>query len=263
MTKLLTIFISFFLLMQATAADRNYLVYHANKEVYLQQNGIKEKAKRGMFVSENHRIIIADQSDVMLIQNDGKSMLLTKPGTYSYLQIKKMFSTAGSTGVSSGFFAYVFEKFLNGNAGDEKQKVSAAVIRGKRAMQWPADSSFLFTLPVVLHWKAEQKNIPYRIIIQINGKKLDTVIRGKTSFSVPANISEKNKAMLLQWTAIPSDSKQKHPDHFLSIIPAEKDNRMLQQQLKQLTTSYSNNPQLMRLMKNDLFERWLEIYQLY
>lgn len=261
MIKLLTIPVLFFLL-QGRAADVRYLFYHVNKDVQWQHDGLKEKAKRGQFLSANQSIILAELADVMLVQSDGKSMLLEKPGTYSYLQIKKLFSSLKPSSTSSGFFSYVFEKFLNGGSADEKQRVSAAVIRGKQAMLLPADSSFLFTTTVVLQWKPEQKNIPYRVIVHVNGKKLDTVIRQKTSFAVPASVLEATKAMLIRWTALPSDSRQKQPASFLSLIPAEKDRPMLQQQLKHLTKAYAKAPQLMRLMKNDLFEHWLELYQL-
>lgn len=262
MIKLLTIS-AFFILLQGRAADAKYLFYHVNKDVQWQHDGVKEKAQRGKFLSANQSIIITELADVMLVQSDGKSMLLEKPGSYSYLQIKKLFNAAKTNSTSSGFFSYVFDKFLNGGSSDDKQRVSAAVIRGKYAMYLPGDSSFLFTTSILLQWKPEQKNIPYRIIIRINEKRLDTVIRQKTSFTVPATILDGNKAMLLQWTAVPSDSKQKQPNPFLSIIPAEKDKRILQQQLKHLMKDSSKDPQLMRLMKNDLFERWLELYRMH
>lgn len=261
MTKLFTIS-AFFFFVQIKAADVKYLFYHVNKNVYWQHDGLKEKAKRGNFLSANQSILIAELADVMLVQSDGKSMLLEKPGTYTYLQIKKLFSAAKANGTSSGFFSYVFEKFLSGGASDEKQRVSAAVIRGKHAMQLPADSSFLFTNSFVLQWKPEQKNIPYRIIIRVNQLLLDTVLRGKSSFTVPEKLLQGNTARLLKWNAFPSDSKQKQPEPFLYILPAAKDKLILQQQFNQLKKSYSKDQQLLRIMKRDLFERWLELYQL-
>lgn len=260
MIKLFTIS-AFFFFVQAKAADVKYLFYHVNKNVYWQHDGLKEKAKRGNFLSANQSIVIAELADVILVQSDGKSMLLEKPGTYTYLQIKKLFSAAKAKGSSSGFF-YVFEKFLTGVSSDDKQRVSAAVIRGKHAMQLPADSSFLFTNSFVLQWKPEQKNIPYRIIIRVNQLILDTVVQNKTSLTVPEKMLQGNTARLLKWNAFPSDSKQKQPEPFLYILPAVKDKIILQQQFNQLKRSYSRDQQLLRIMKRDLFQRWLELYQL-
>ncbi len=261
MIKLFTIS-AFFFFITAKAAEVKYLFYHVNKNVYWQHNGLKEIAKRGNFLSAGQSIVIAELADVMLVQSDGKSMLLEKPGTFTYLQIKKLFTSAKANNSSPGFFSYVFEKFLTGGSPDDKQRVSAAVIRGKHAMQLPADSSFLFTNTLVLQWKPEQKNIPYRIIIQVNEFILDTIIRNKSSFTVPEKLLQGNTARLLKWNAFPSDSKQKQPEPFLHIFPAVKDRSILRQQLYQLAKSYSKNQQLFRAMKKDLFERWLELYQL-
>lgn len=263
MIKIATIILIFlFLFLKGNATDIKYLLYHINKEVHRQQNGVKEKAKRGMFITDRQSIIIAQQADVMLVQNDGKSMLLNKPGTFTFQQIKKLFSTAKTNSVSSGFFSYVFEKFLNDGVSDNKQKVSAVVYRGKSAMLSPPDSSFLFLRKVILQWKPEQKNIPYRVSIRINETSFDTVIRIKTSVTVPLKLLKGDKAMLLEWSTLPADSRQPQPVPFIYILPAKKDQAIIQKQLAHLKTTYAKDPKLFQLMKKDLFERWLELYQL-
>ena len=263
MIKSLTIlFLPLLFSLKSNAADLKYLLYHVNKEVHLQQKGIKEKAKRGMFLTENHSIIISELADVMLIQNDGKSMLLSKPGTYTFLQIKKLFSTTKSNGVSAGFFSYVFEKFMNDDSNEGKQKVAAVVYRGKSAMLSPHDSSFLFTTAVVLKWKPEQKNIPYRISIRVNEISFDTVLRSVNTLTIPAKLLKGNKAKIIEWSTLPADSRQKQPAPLIYIIPAKKDKTTIQKQLSLLKTTYSKDKRLLQLMEKDLFERWLQVYQL-
>ena len=57
MIKLVTILFFYSLLtLKGNAADIKYLLYHVNKEVHLQQKGIKEKAKRGMFLTDKQNI---------------------------------------------------------------------------------------------------------------------------------------------------------------------------------------------------------------
>lgn len=254
------------LLLQQSIAEagtsQKYLLYHVNKNVQRVEDGKKETARRGMFLMAAHSIIVQPQADVMLVQNDGKSLLLNKPGTYSFYRISQLFSKGTSSSVSSGFFSYVFEKFLQNIDADEKQKVTAVVFRGKKAMQLPNDSSFIFSLPVTLQWKAEQKNIPYKLHIRINKDSIDTIIRNQNTFLLTEQLFKTDStAALLLWNAAPSDSKSAATP-FLAIIPAASDKEIIEQQLKQLRAAYSKDPAMLRLLERDLFERWMEVYQL-
>lgn len=260
MTKLLFIFL---LLQQAytQAAEKKYLLYTVNNDVHWVHDGKKEKAMRGTFLLASHSIILPQKSEVMLIQQDGLSLLLSKPGTYSFIRIQQLFSSSEKKSVSTAFFSYVFEKFLSTDDAEQKQKVSAAVFRGKRAMQLPTDSTFILLFPITLHWKPEQKNIPYKLTVHYRQLKIDTVLVAKNTFALPDSIASDSTAALLSWRAVPSDSKQK-PAFFLAIIPAIVDMDIIQQQLKQLRLAYSKQPDMLRLMEKDLFERWMELYQL-
>lgn len=252
-----------FMLNAVKAAEAKYLIYHVSGEVKLKTNGKEENAKRGFFISNSNQVLVLSTlAEVMLVQNDGKSMLFNKPGTYSYVQIKALFIKLKPNNVTSAFFAYVFEKFIDGNTDDEKQKVSASVYRGKKAMLNPADSSFIFSLPVTLKWIPEQKNIPYKISYSFNNHTCDTVIRGKLFLTIPETFFKKEQAGLLKWSAVPSDSKQVSPPAFLYIIPLKADVEIIQKQLKQIKLIYSKKTDVLRLMERDLFERWLELYQL-
>lgn len=247
--------------LTGVAADQ-YLIYHVNKPVQWLHDGKKETAKRGVYIKPQQSIIIADQNEVMLIQNDGKSLLITKPGTYSFLQIKKLFSALKTNSSSSGFFAYVFDKFLHGDGDDEKQKVSAAVFRGPKEMQLPLDSSFVFSTPI-LKWKSKNINIPYKIELKINGVLFDTIVRKQSSFVIPGRLLKtKDKSpSRIEWICYAADRKQK-PPFFLLLIPKKEDELMIQQQIKGLKNSFKTNYSLYKIFEKDLLERWLEVYQL-
>jgi hypothetical protein len=262
MTKLLFILL---LLQQSFAqagANQKYLLYHVNKNVQRVEQGKKEIAKRGMFLMAPHSIIVQPQADVMLVQNDGKSLLLNKPGTYTFSQISKLFISGNASSLSSSFLSYVFEKFLQSNNDGDQQKVTAVVYRGRKSMQLPIDSSFIFSFPVTLQWKSEQKNIPYKLHIRLNRDSIDTIIRNQNTFLLSEQLFKTDSsAALLVWNATPSDSKSE-PIPFLAIIPAATDKEIIEQQLKQLRTAYSKDPAMLRLLERDLFERWMEVYQL-
>lgn len=258
---LLTGFVFLLLQQISNAAEVKYLFYNVSKEVYRVNGSKKEKAVRGMFLTAEQSISISTLAEVMLVQSDGKSMLLDKPGTYTFSQVKKIFSTAKPGGMSK-FFSYVFEKFLSGGDDDDKQKVSAAVFRGKKAMLFPSDSSFIFSSAILLQWKPEQKNIPYMLNVWCNGKLFDTVFRNKTEFLYHAESFNNNQPVLIKWFAVPKDSKQKEHIPFIYLIPLKKDAPLIKQQIKQLAVTYKNNKQLLQIMMRDLLEQWMLEYKL-
>lgn len=241
------------------AADK-FLLYHVNKQVQWIHDGKKETAKRGVFLLPKQSIIISNNADVMLIQDDGKSLLLDKQGSFTFDQIKQLLKTIKPESVSKNFFAYVFEKFLSGSDGNEKQKVAAVVYRGKQLMQTPDDSSFVFTIPK-LFWKADYPSAPHRIEIIVNGVSFDTILRRNFSITIPQHLTgqEKKAGSVVQWRCYPADSKQP-PPMFLLILPAQKDSVTIQKQLMHLRKTYQNRKSMLQLMEKDLFERWLDFY---
>ena len=93
MTKLLFLL----LLLQnafAQAAEQKYLLYNVNNDVHWVHDGKKEKAKRGTFLLASQSIILPQKAEVMLIQHDGQSLLLSKSGTYSFTRIQQLFSSS-------------------------------------------------------------------------------------------------------------------------------------------------------------------------
>lgn len=248
------------LLLQTVSmyASDKLLLYHVSKQVHWIHDGKKEDAKRGIFLLPQHSLIITSHSNVMLVQQDGKSMLLDKPGNYSYSHIKTLLQKLKAASVSKNFFAYVFEQFLSGE-GDEKQKVAAVVYRGKKEMLLPHDSSFAFTVPV-LFWKPQYPAIPYKIEIVINQKSFDTVIHKQTLLTIDQYLLS-NQPQLIKWFCYPKDSKQKPPP-FIFLIPKQKDASIIKQQLTALKRSYGANPSLLRQMNKDLLRQWITTYQL-
>jgi hypothetical protein len=239
-----------------------FLFYHVTKSVQWVHEGKKEPAKRGAFLKSNQSIVLQELSDIMLVKNDGKSMLLNKPGTYTFQQIKTLFLKSKTTSASAVFFAYVFEKFLSGDDAEEKQKVSAVVFRGPKAMRSPADSVFIFSAPV-LYWKPEQVNIPYKIELKINGTHFDTIVRKQNSLVIPQRFLNNigKQPVRIEWVCYPADGKQKAAP-FLMLIPKKADESIIQQQLLELKKLYKANSGLYKVFEKDLLEKWLDLYQL-
>lgn len=219
----------FILLFLQQSFDQEYLLSHVNKNLLPVQTGKMQVAGRGMFLMAPDSINVQPNADVMLVCND---------------------------------FSYVFEKFVQSESPDEKQKVTTLVYRGRKEMQLPEDSSFIFSFPVTLQWKPGEKNIPFKLHIRLNRDSIDTIIHNQNTFTLTEQLFKTDSsAALLAWHATPSDSKSATVS-FLAIVPASGDKEIIEQQLKQLRTAYSKDPAMLRLLEKDLFERWLEVYQL-
>jgi hypothetical protein len=95
---LLILFYWLFPKEHTTVVPDRYLLYHVNKEVLWLHDGKKEPARRGIFLQEKHTLLLSAKADVMLIQNDGKSILLKEAGNFSFQQIKNRFSKLKETG---------------------------------------------------------------------------------------------------------------------------------------------------------------------
>ena len=246
------------LLFAVIKTNSQLLVYHVSKQVHWTHDGKKELAKRGVFLQPGHQIIITPQANVMFVQKDGKSMLLDKSGNYSFKQIQLLMQKTKAESISKNFFAYVFEKFLSGD-GDEKQRVAAVVYRGKAVMISPADSSFIFSAPL-LSWKPESVSIPYRLEIKSNNEIFDTVLRKTTSLQLPIRFFT-NLPQLVTWVCYPADSKQK-PSLFLFLIPEKEDTIEIRDQLNALEKEFGKNQLLLKTMKQDLLIHWINRYHL-
>ena len=242
-----------------------YLLYHINKDVLWIHNGIKEPARRGVFIEEHHALQLSAKADVMLIQNDGKSILLKEPGQFTFQQIKSRFKKLQETGVTSAFFAYVFEKFLKAGNNETRQKITGVVFRGNELMAAPTDSSFKLDAPVTVSWKTKQRSIPHKISIRINGVIHDTVVRNQLQCTLPAAWLQASaeKGTLVRWKCYPSDSRQSEAfASWIFLVPTPADSAIISHQLQQLRLNYKTDPSLLKIMERDLLERWIELYQL-
>ena len=239
-------------------ANSQLLVYHVSKQVHWTHDGKKDWAKRGVFLQPGHQITITPQANVMFVQKDGKSMLLDKSGNYTFNQVQLLMQKTKAESISKNFFAYVFEKFLSGD-GEEKQRVAAVVYRGKTVMLSPADSSFVFSTPV-LSWKPESVSIPYRLEIKSNNEIFDTVLRKTTSLQLPIRFFTK-LPQLVTWVCYPADSKQK-PSPLLFLIPKKEDIIEIRSHLNALDKEFGKNQLLLKTMKQDLLIHWINSYHL-
>lgn len=260
-------FIYFYLFIQTAftaTTPEQYLIYHVNNTVTWLHDGVKEQAKRGVFIKPTHVLQLANHAEAMLIGADGRSVLLKTPGRFTFHQLKQRFRIQHNQTVVSAFFAYVFEKFLaEGNNSGTKQKVAASVFRSEIIMQKPADSSLVTELPVNMMWKGNP-TIPYTLYMQSAGKIADTLLRKATTFNATADwLGVTDKPVLIRWKVQAADSKQIEAiPWYLFLIPATTDRSIVEQQLQQLRSSYAHEPKLLRIMEKDLFLRWMELYQL-
>jgi hypothetical protein len=246
-------------------AGERFLIYHTKHDVRWIHEGITEKAKRGVFIQEKQQLVVAALSGVMLVRKDGCSLLIDKNGIYSFAQIQQLFRTSKQHSSTTNFLSYVFEKFTNGNENEDQQKVTAAVFRSRQIRTTPRDSSFVFTIPIALKWETVALNIPHRLKISMDSITIDTTIRGSQTYRISDSVIIKTsikRAVLIKWTCENLYSKDGNAQvHFL-MLPKQEDIPLIRQQLKIIRKTNTGNPYLIRLLERDLFERWMNVYQL-
>ncbi|MFN4286283.1 MAG: hypothetical protein ACK4E8_10010 [Lacibacter sp.] len=245
----------------ANVADQ-YLVYHVSNSVTWLHDGVKEPAKRGIFVKAGHVLVVANHAEAMLVGADGRCMLINTPGRFTFAQLKQRYLAQHNQNAVSAFFAYLFEKFLSGEeAATSQQKVAATVFRGQSILVHPADSSIVTRLPVLLRWKGNAA-LSYKLSIRAGNSQKDTILFKSNTFTATAAwLEAADKPLLVHWKVVPADSKQ--PEAYgwsVFLIPAATDCSFVEQELMELRKLYAHKPELLHLLEKDL--RRMELVQL-
>lgn len=246
-------------------AGERFLIYHTKHDVRWIHEGITEKAKRGIFIQEKQQLVVAALSGVMLVRKDGCSLLIDKNGIYSFAQIQQLFRASKQRSSTTSFLSYVFEKFTNGNEDEDQQKVTAAVFRSRQIRTTPQDSSFAFMFPIILKWETTSLKIPHRLKISMDSIFIDTTIRGSQTYRITDTAiikTSKISAVLIKWTCENLFIKDASTQTHLILFPKQDDIPLIHQQLKSIRKTNTGNPDLIRLLERDLFERWMELYQM-
>lgn len=246
-------------------AGERFLIYHTKHDVRWIHEGITEKAKRGVFIQEKQQLVVAALSGVMLVRKDGCSLMIDKNGIYSFAQIQQLFRTSKQHSSTTNFLSYVFEKFTKGNENEDQQKVTAAVFRGQQIKISPKDSSFIFTLPILLKWEAHTPKIPHRIKISFDTVTLDTIVHGKNMLQITDSIFIKKNIrfpVMIHWTCENLNISNATFQTYHLLLPKKEDVSLIRQQLQSIQKANAGKKDLIRLLERDLFERWMELYQI-
>jgi hypothetical protein len=104
-----------------------------------------------MMISSNNKLVIDEQTLVVLFNKKGLPALIEKKGTYSYNQLSVIFNQQVGNSLLYDFFRYVLTEFL----GSEVERTRAAtVVRGDTIpMVFPPDSAWFFNNKIEFSWK--------------------------------------------------------------------------------------------------------------
>lgn len=252
-------FITIFFLLVAVAgfSQKNLALYHVAGNVSVISKNKTTPAIRGNTISSGDKLLLKEGGVCMLIESAGKSLQVSKPGTYTYESLLKLLQNANKDAVTSKFFSYVYDNMFNSHESD-RQAVAPVVFRDQGLMVAPFDNSVVFLSPV-LTWKMPLRNLYVRLLIRdFNNKNiLDTVIKNFTSLKTLDLLP----GMAYQWKAEEAGNKQSPERYFHFLIADEKDRGDIEKDMKMLK-SKTLSTKLQSQLRGDIYLKWREYYGL-
>jgi hypothetical protein len=242
----------------AAIAQSNFVIYHVNGTVNLLNGNQVSKAERGKSITKNSLLDVKLNSSAMLIDSIGKSLLVNKPGKYSFSNLVQLLKNAGKENVAKEFYAYIYKNFKKDKK-PEEQRITAMVQRGHPMMNAPLDSMIITTDEVKFSWTKISKIITARLIIQDHAGTvlLDTTIKNPTSYTAQVGrLLQPGKSY--RWKVDEADTNQPSEYFFNFLIAEKKDLTAVQTQQAMIKSVKTLSAK--RVMQQEIFEYWLNKY---
>jgi hypothetical protein len=249
----------FVLVAALASAQKNLVVYHVSGNVNITTGNTSSPAKRGDVLTKNTSLQIKQGAGCMLIEEKGRSLQVSTPGTYTFEALQKMMTDAGNKGVTQKFFSYVYDNLFSGKRAD-KLSVTPVVFRGDELMKIPADNTIIISDEFTLAWKSAGK-IPVHLSIldNANEKVFDTVLKKATSLQI--NVTKNNflPGAVYKWRSEEADSRKPKENYFYFLIAAKKDRKQILKDIKLVQDKNLTN-ELKLQLQQDIFRKWKQFY---
>jgi len=133
------------------AQSESFKVFYVKGTALLIEKNKRDILIKGMRISSTDKLIIDEQTLVVLFNEKGLPALIDKKGTYSYNQLSGIFKQQAGNSLLYDYFRYVLTEFL----GSEVERTQAAtVFRGDSIpMVFPPDSAWFFDNKIEFSWK--------------------------------------------------------------------------------------------------------------
>ncbi|MBA2249499.1 MAG: hypothetical protein H0W12_04845 [Chitinophagaceae bacterium] len=254
--KLIYFLLVFIACVKPVTAQKNIVVYHISGDVKLLSEKKLSPAKRGDIISKKMELMISESATCMLIDPAGRSLQISKPASYSFDALIKMFSAATSSNVSAAFFKYVYENLFTADK-NEKLAATPVVFRGEDLMKSPGNYSIIEPGAILFTWRKLAGKNPVRIIIK-NEKEVifDSVFKNSIFFKFkPGN--KILPANSYTWSATISGGNSINENHFL--VEDETDYPQIKKNLKLLENKKLLPAEKLQLQV-DIFNKWIKFY---
>ena len=251
--------ILFFICCTATVfAQKNLLVYHVNGTVVIQDGKNSVAAKRGATISKTNIVSLGPSSNVMIVDETGRSVQLDKKGLYNYSKVLQLLNTAKSDNVTSKFFAYVYQNLLYKKK-EEGLKVAPVVYRDKPFMIFPTQYSIIHSDSVRFAWRKNHPKATSRFVLKTESGDiiLDTVFRSETVYELQNKSVTLKHGQIYQWQ-ITEEGNNANSSTFYFLV-ANQDDSSLRDDILAIKTSSFPKEVKQQLML-DLMLKWKEQY---
>jgi hypothetical protein len=248
------IFLFFFgLIITMGATAQQMVVYHTKGNVAVRVGNKKTPATKGTVIGKNAYLEVKNGSTCMLIGQKGHSVQIDKEGTYSHARLEQLIAAGKNQGVSSKFFAYVYDNLLY-----KKEKIAVnvtpVVYRAEPLMKMPEQYSFSTAAEIIFTWRqtALKSTVHFQLLTHNDSVLIDTIFKSnQTSFRLTPQILELLPGQLYKWNAEDQYNTAKVKVHYFFMVVNEEKKKSYESAWKAINNStYSNELKLS--LKRDL-----------
>lgn len=252
------IILFFIVCTAASYAQENLLVYHVNGTVGIQDGRNSVAAKRGATISKANIINLGQSSNVMIVDETGRSVQLDKKGLYNYSKILQLLNTAQSDNVTSKFFAYVYQNLLYKKK-EEGLKVAPVVYRDKPLMIFPAQYSIIPSDSLRFSWRKNHPKAGSKFLLTSeNGDIIiDTVFRTQAFYELQSNSVAIRQGQIYRWQ-ITEEGNNPNQSIFYFLVVNGRNNDLKNDIMAIKSSSFPKDVKQQLML--DLMLKWKEHY---
>ena len=174
----------FFILLfpEAHSQCDTLTVFHVSGRAFINQDSTTHDIAKGESLYRAN-IMLKEHSQVILFNRSGVSIILDKPGYYSFEEIQEMCQQPKKS-LLSRYLSFVWDG-LTEKKTDGNQKIQAAITRGEEfLMKYPFDSPIIISPKILFSWRSIPEHPVYTFEIRdaSNRKVIVKTIESDTTF---------------------------------------------------------------------------------
>ena len=136
--------------------QNDYVIFNRKGEVKFNDTKNLKAALKGSLIKRDYSLYFKPNDTLVLINSDGNSFLISKPGTYTYMDISQFEMKHENASFSRKYFNYVWNQLTN--KAKAKTKVGLVYRNDNVKLLNPTDSVMVFARNLKFEWSSDKPN---------------------------------------------------------------------------------------------------------